>query len=211
MPSAETFLAFLAAATVLAVIPGPSVLFIVGRSVAHGRRVGLLSVIGADLGLLLMAVLVAFGVGALTAASELASLALKIGGIAYLIYLGIQAIRHRKRDATPPQEGAPRSPGKALGQAFVVGATNPKTLAILTAALPQSVRPDAGATWAQLLVFGVIFWLLALVADSVWALGAGAARDWFARSARRREALGAAGGTMMIALGAVLALENRTS
>lgn len=210
MPSVETFLAFLGAAIVLAVIPGPSVLFIVGRSIAHGRRIGLVSVIGADLGLLLMAVLVAFGVGALITASEVAYWMIKIGGIAYLIYLGVQAIRHRKRDAAPSEEGAyPRGLGKALGQAFIVGATNPKTLAILTAALPQFVDPAAGATWAQLLVFGLTFWVLALVTDSAWALSAGAARDWFARSAKRREALSASGGAMMIALGGVLALESR--
>ncbi|MFT4051447.1 MAG: LysE family translocator [Microbacterium sp.] len=209
MPSAQTLLAFLGVAAVLAVIPGPSVLFIVGRSVAHGRRVGLLSVIGADLGLLLMAVLVAFGIGALITASEVAYGVIKVGGILSLVFLGVQAIRHRKRDATPSDAGTSHSPARALGQAFVVGATNPKTLAILTAALPQFVSPDAGATWAQLLVFGVIFWGLALLSDSVWALGAGTARDWLARSAKRREALGAAGGVMMITLGGVLALESR--
>ena len=208
MPSLATLLAFLATSAVLVAIPGPSVLFIVGRSIAHGRRVGILSVLGTDLGLLVLALVVAFGVGALIAASEVAYWVIKILGATYLVYLGVQAIRHRKSNSEQ-STGTRRGVFAALGQSFLVGVTNPKSLAICTAVFPQFVDPTAGLVSEQLVVFAVIFWVLAMCSDSVWALAAGSARTWFARSPRRREHLAAGGGFMMIALGGFLAFAKR--
>ena len=208
MPSPTTLLAFVAAAAVLVAIPGPSVLFIVGRSIARGRRIGILTVLGADLGLLVLALAVAFGVGALITASEVAFWAIKIAGAGYLVYLGVQAIRHRRVEGQRSSR-ARRGALAELGQSLVVGVTNPKTLAICTAVFPQFVDPAAGAVSAQLAVFAVIFWLLAMFSDSVWALASGFARTWFARSPRRRERLAIGGGAMMIALGGYVALAKR--
>lgn len=208
MPSLATLLAFVATCAVLVAIPGPSVLFIVGRSIAHGRRVGVLTVAGTDLGLLVLALVVAFGVGALIAASEVAFWAIKVAGAVYLVYLGAQAIRHRKSNAMRP-EGARRGVFAALGQSFLVGVTNPKTLAICTAVLPQFVDPAAGSVPTQLVLFAVIFWVMAMLSDGVWALAAGSARAWFARSTRRREHLAGGGGVMMITLGGYLAAAKR--
>lgn len=200
-------LAFLAAAIVLVIMPGPTVLFVVGRSLALGRRGGLLSVLGNALGLIPIIVAVAFGVGAIIAESVVVFTILKIAGAAYIIYLGIQAIRHRGRTAESVAAGvAPKSTRRMLGEGFLVGVTNPKTIAFFLAVLPQFVAPEAGWVPGQLLLLGGIFVVLALLSDGAWALAAGSARDWFARSPKRVERLGVTGGVMMIGLGGALAL-----
>ena len=200
-------LAFLAAAVVLVIMPGPTVLFVVGRSLALGRRGGLLSVLGNALGILPIIVAVSFGVGALVAESVVVFTILKFAGAAYLIYLGVQAIRHRRATAMAVQAGTThKSTLRLLGEGFVVGISNPKTIAFFVAVLPQFVAPEAGWVPGQMLLLGGIFVVLALVSDGTWAFAAGSARDWFARSPKRVERLGATGGVMMIGLGGVLAL-----
>ena len=204
-------LAFLTAAVVLVVMPGPTVLFVAGRSLALGRRGGLLSVLGNSLGLFPIVAAVSFGVGAIVAESVVVFTILRFAGAAYLIYLGVQAIRHRKRHAAQvPAGGAPKSTLRMLGEGFLVGVSNPKTIAFFVAVLPQFVAPEAGWVPGQMLLLGAIFIVLALVSDGAWALLAGTARDWFARSPTRVERLGAAGGVMMIGLGGVLAATGHT-
>lgn len=206
----DSLVAFVVASVVIIVIPGPSVLFVIGRSLSLGRRAGVLSVVGNALGTVPAVVAVAFGVGAIVASSVLAFTVIKIVGAAYLVWLGIQAIRHRHDHRTDAAR-EPASAGKLLRQGFVVGVTNPKTIAFFVAVLPQFVSPAAGPVWAQLLLLGLIFQTLALVCDSVWALAAGTARAWFARSPRRMSTLSGAGGVMMIGLGGTLALTGAKS
>lgn len=199
--------AFFIASLVLIVMPGPSVLFIIGRSLALGRRGGVLSVVGTTLGMLVLVVLVALGLGVIVAQSVVLFTIVKFAGAAYLVWLGIQAIRHRKDAATAVAAGAAASSTRRLvAEGFVVGATNPKTIAFFVAVLPQFVDYRGGAIPLQMLELGIVFAVLAWASDSVWALAAGSARDWFARSPRRVERLSAAGGGMMIGLGGVLAL-----
>lgn len=201
----QNLLAFVLASAVLLVMPGPSVLFVIGRSIAYGRRAGVLSVAGNALGMVPAVVAVAFGVGALVAASALAFTVIKVAGGLYLVWLGVQAIRHR-HDAASPIAPAPRSALTLLREGFIVGVTNPKTIAFFVAVLPQFVAPTAGPVWTQLLELGALFMLLAFVCDSVWAVAAGTARAWFANSPRRIAGLSATGGVMMIGLGGTLAL-----
>jgi threonine/homoserine/homoserine lactone efflux protein len=204
MVPVPNLLAFVLASVLLIMLPGPSVLFVLGRSIALGRRGGLLSVLGNALGMLPAIAAVALGIGALVAQSVVVFTVVKIAGAAYLVFLGVQAIRHRRERAMPDQSVAPRSTLRLLAEGFVVGITNPKTIAFFVAVLPQFVAHDAGSIPLQLAELGLIFFGLALVMDSVWALVAGTARDWFAKSPRRVERLGAAGGVMMIGLGGVL-------
>ncbi len=205
------FLAFLLASALLIVIPGPSVLFVLGRSISLGRRGGLLSVLGNALGMLPAIAAVALGIGALVAQSIVVFTIVKVIGAAYLIFLGIQAIRHRKVRAMPDASAAPRSTFRLLLEGFVVGITNPKTIAFFVAVLPQFVDHGAGAISLQLAQLGLSFFLLALIMDGTWALIAGTARDWFARSPKRVERLGAAGGVMMIGLGGTLLVTGAKS
>lgn len=199
----DRLLAFAAAALVLIVIPGPSVLFTIGRSLALGRIGGLLSVLGNALGLLPIIAAVAFGVGAVVAESVVLFTIIKVVGAVYLGYLGIQAIRHRK-DRAAGTAVLPRSHWKQLSQGFIVGITNPKTIAFFIAVLPQFVDLHAGMVPMQMMELGLVFFVLALLSDGTWALIASGARDWFGRSPKRMERLTATGGGMMIGLGGIL-------
>jgi len=183
-------------------IPGPSVLFAIGRALALGRVGGLLSVLGNGLGILVAVVAVAFGVGYLIAESVVLFTVIKIAGAGYLIYLGIQAIRHRNARADAMSvEVAPTPKWKLLAQGFIVGVTNPKTIVFFVAVLPQFVDYHAGNIPLQLLTLGLVFLAIGVPSDAVWALAAGFARDWFAKSPRRISTLGATGGVLMIGLG----------
>lgn len=199
-------LTFGVAAALLIALPGPSVLFVIGRTLAHGRRAGLLSVAGNETGMLVQTAFVALGVGAIIAESIAALTVVKFAGAAYLVYLGIQTIRHRNRSAEPAGPVTPKSSWRLFGEGFVVGVTNPKSIVFFVAILPQFVDPAAGALPLQLGELGLAFVLLALVMDSVWAFTASAARAWFARSPRRLSGMGLAGGVMMIGLGGALAV-----
>lgn len=205
LPSSN-ILAFTLAAFLLIVIPGPSVLFVIGRSLALGRTGGLLSVLGNALGMIPQIGAVALGVGAIVTQSIVVYTIIKFAGAGYLIYLGIQAIRHRKRVALATHPATARPTHRLLIEGFIVGATNPKSIVFFVAVLPQFVVPDAGAVPLQLLTLGAIFLVIALVFDSVWVLIAATSREWFAKSPRRISSMSATGGVMMIGLGGTLAL-----
>ena len=209
MVPVENLWAFVLASVVLIVIPGPSVLFVIGRSLALGRLGGLRSVLGNAIGMLPLVAAVALGVGAIVAQSVVIFTIIKFAGALYLVYLGVQAIRHRADAAAAVNGGvAPRSHWRQLAEGFVVGITNPKTIAFFVAVLPQFVDFTAGSIPLQLFELGVLFVVLALLCDSIWAIAASAARDWFARSPKRASHLAATGGVMMIGLGGVLALSG---
>ncbi|MGW3539665.1 LysE family translocator [Nocardia niigatensis] len=201
--------AFLIAAFVLIVIPGPGVLFVIGRALSYGRRAALLSVLGHSLGVVIIMALVAAGLGTLLAASAIALAVVKFTGALYLMYIGLQAIRERRSLREAFQSKAePVGTGRALRQSVIVGITNPKAIIFFSAVLPQFVAPHAGPVPVQMLMLGLLFIAIALVSDSVWALVAGSARDWFARSPKRLEAVGGAGGVMIIGLGASVAVSG---
>ena len=201
----DSLVAFTIAAIILIIIPGPAVLFSVGRTLVLGRTGGLLSVAGVTLALIPIVALVAVGVGGVIAASATLFTILKVAGALYLMYLGVQAIRHRKDASRTVELGAlPHSPLRQLRQGFVVGVTNPKTIAFFVAVLPQFVDVHSGSAPLQMMELGLVFAVIALVSDSVWVLAASAARSWFAKSPRRIETLTATGGGMMIGLGGVL-------
>jgi threonine/homoserine/homoserine lactone efflux protein len=208
MPPLGSVLAFSATALVVIVIPGPTVLFVIGRSLALGRTGGLLSVLGNALGIVPQIVAVAFGIGILVQQSVVLLTALKIAGGLYLIYLGIQAIRHRNDvAATAAAAAPPRSVWRLLGQGFVVGLTNPKTIVLYTAVLPQFIDPRRAAA-PQMLILGGIAVILGLLSDSVWAFAAGTAREWFARSPHRIGRTSLVGGVLMIGLGGALVVSG---
>lgn len=197
-------IAFTIAALILIVIPGPSVLFSVGRALALGKLGGFLSVLGNTLGLIPVILAVSLGLGLIIAKSVVLFTILKVVGAAYIIYLGVQAIRHRHDAAAKADSIAKKPAWRLIGEGFIVGMTNPKTLAFFVAVLPQFVDPNSGNVSLQMMELGAIFFLLGLISDSVWALSAGAARDWFASDPTRISRLSGIGGGMMIGLGGVL-------
>jgi threonine/homoserine/homoserine lactone efflux protein len=198
-------------AFVVIVIPGPSVLFTVGRALTLGRRGALLTVVGNSIGVYVQVVFVAFGLGAIVERSAAVYTVIKLAGAAYLVYLGVQAIRHRRRgtmDLATPRE--PVADLKVLREGVVVGVTNPKMIIFLTAAMPQFIDRGAGHVPVQILLLGLLMFAIAMVTDSVWAVIAGTARGWFARSPGRVHAMSGAGGVAMIGLGASFVVAGNT-
>ena len=206
MITLEQMLAFGVAALILIAIPGPSVVFTIGRALAYGRVVALLTVVGNSFGLLVIVALVALGLGVVVQESVEVFTVLKLLGAAYLVWLGVQALRHRHdfRVDRDPDVGPPVTAARAVRQGFVVGVTNPKAFMILGAVLPQFVDRAGGHVQMQMLLLGLLAFVIGLVSDSLWALIASQLRAWFARSRRRGEAVGAAGGMSMIGLGVSL-------
>lgn len=208
MISLDQLLTFGLAAFIIIVIPGPSVVFVVGRALSYGRRVALASVLGNTLGLVTIVVLVAAGLGVVVQESIVVFTVLKLAGAAYLVWLGFEAVRRRKEflgghgaDGLPPA----MTWGKAIRQGYVVGATNPKGYLMLAAVLPQFIDRGEGHVQLQMLLLGLLSTLIGLASDSLWAVVASQLRSWFNRSPRRGEAMGAAGGISMIGLGVTLA------
>lgn len=203
--------AFVLASVVLVLIPGPSMVFVVGRALAHGRRAALRSVAGNSSGAALLVMLVSVGLGSVVARSLVVFSVVKLLGAAYLIYLGVRTWRERAELAGALRAGAPaRTSRRAYRQGVLVGVTNPKTMVFFAAVLPQFADPAAGNLTVQLLVLGLVFVLVALLLDSGWGLAAGGARDWFARSPSRVSALGGLGGLSMVGLGLGLAVAGRS-
>lgn len=212
MSPASHLLEFAALAAALIAIPGPSVVFTISRAVTVGRRAALLTVIGNELGLCIQVVAVAFGVGAVVERSAEILTFIRWAGAAYLAYLGIQAIRHRRSMAEAlAARVAPVRPLRAVRDGFVVGATNPKTIVFFVITLPEYTSRAAGhfSVQAQMLIVGALFPVIALMLDGLWAAAAGTVRQWFTRSPRRLAAIGGAGGLAMIGLGVSIAATGR--
>lgn len=209
MPSVETLLAFTLAGVILVIIPGPSVLFIVGRALAHGRRAALASVAGNTAGASLVVIVVALGFGAIAAQSVAIFTVLKLVGAAYLVYLGVQTIRKRGDLIARLGEPTTSAERRMFLQGVIVGATNPKVLVFFAAVLPQFVDTAAGSPTTQMLVLGLLFAIIAAGLDSAWGLAAGTARTWLATSPHRLRWMGGIGGTSLIVMGAGLAFTGR--
>jgi threonine/homoserine/homoserine lactone efflux protein len=210
MVSTDRLLAFAAMSFLLIIVPGPSVLFVVGRALAQGRRAALTTVVGNTIGAYVLVVAVALGIGSVVERSVLAFTALKLVGAAYLVYLGIKAWRQRRSLVAAFGSEAPPAGGlRTLWEGFAVGIANPKTIVFFAAVLPQFVDREQGHVVTQMLLLGLVFNVIALASDSVWGLVAATARDWFARSPRRLSLIGGIGGLTMVGLGVTVAATGR--
>ncbi|MEU9951471.1 LysE family translocator [Streptomyces poriferorum] len=211
MVSSDRLLAFAAMSFLLIVIPGPSVLFVIGRALAQGRRAAMTTVAGNTVGAFLLVVAVALGVGSIVERSVLVFTVLKLAGAAYLVYLGVKAWRQRGslRAAFTGEEKAAQAGLRTFWEGFAVGVANPKTMVFFAAVLPQFVDRAQGHIAVQMLVLGLVFNIIALASDSLWGLLAATGRDWFARSPRRLSLVGGIGGVTMIGLGVTVAVTGR--
>ncbi|MEB3365882.1 LysE family translocator [Saccharopolyspora mangrovi] len=206
MVDLQRLIAFCAMSLLLSAIPGPSVLFVVGRALAHGRRAALSSALGNALGGYVLVVAVAFGMGSVVAQSALVFTAVKLVGAAYLVHLGVQALRAPAIEVVGAQPVPERH---RIRQGVLVGVSNPKSIVFLMAVLPQFVDREAGGVIAQMLVLGLAGALLQLASDGTWGLTASGARTWFGRSPRRITHLTRTGGATMIGLGVTVAITGR--
>ncbi|MGD9791946.1 MAG: LysE family translocator [Acidimicrobiia bacterium] len=202
--------AMMATSFVILIIPGPSVLFIVSRGVAMGRRAALATVAGNSLGASCHAVAAALGVGAIVARSVVLFNVMKVVGAAYLVLLGVRAIRNRRHLADALALGAQAHDRRRLmREGFIVGISNPKVPLFFLAILPQFVEPDHRHVWAQMLIFGLVFVTMATISDGLYGILAGSVRNWFAGSPRRSAMVGGASGLALIGLGVRVAFTGR--
>jgi threonine/homoserine/homoserine lactone efflux protein len=205
--SVQQLLSFAVAAFLIIVIPGPSVLFVISRGVALGRRAALATVLGNTAGAGMQGLLVVFGLGALVSRSIVIYNFVKFGGALYLIYLGWQAFSNRKSLAVDQiAVVAAKGQTQIVREGFVVGVSNPKIVVFFSATLPQYIERDRGTVTVQMLGLLGVFCTVALISDGLWGLLSGSVRLWFAGSPTRLERIVGGGGLAIIGLGVHLAL-----
>lgn len=199
------YAAFAAATAILILIPGPIVALIVSNAVAYGTRFGLLTILGSGLAMVLHMIVITFGMSAALGALGHWFELLRWAGVAYLVYLGIQALRAPAIDLTKirPQ---PKSARNIVFRGFLVAVSNPKTLAFYGAFFPQFISPDL-ALAPQLAVLCVTFVVIGVAIDSLWALLAGRLRRLLAMHGKWRNRIT---GGLLIGAGAGLAMVRKT-
>jgi threonine/homoserine/homoserine lactone efflux protein len=207
LPGVPLLAAFLAASFVLAVTPGPGVLYIVTRSIAQGRRSGLASVAGVALGNFGNAIGASVGLAALFAISSAAFAVVKYAGAVYLIYLGLQALRTPPRAGTTSDATDTRSPYRVFRDGFFVALLNPKTAMFFAAFLPQFIHGE-GSPIAQSIALGALFVLIAASTDTAYALAASAIAPTLSRATSLQNAGRWLSGIVFIALGVLSALSG---
>lgn len=207
MPEPSTLALFFVAAMVLLITPGPAVLFIITRSVDQGRTAGIVSALGLGIGTLFHVGAAALGLSALLVSSALAFSVVKYLGAAYLIYLGIRKLLAREKpQAHEVMER--RKLSRLFGQGVVVNLLNPKTALFFLAFLPQFVDVSKGAVTTQILTLGLIFTVLGIFSDGLYALLAGTIGEWLKGSARFLRAERYFAGTVYIGLGVTTAFSG---
>jgi len=191
------------ASVAIILIPGPSVMFVIARAVAWGRVTAVLTALGNAIGMLLLSVFIAVGLGPLLQRWELLLAGVQIFGGLYLIHLGTAAYRHRYEHADDMIKIEEIKPSylQVLRQGFTVGALNPKALVFFSAIFPQFVDSEVGSITFQLLVFGLIFAFLSFALDGIWGLLVGSSRDWFVNSKNRLVVLRTIGAAVIATLG----------
>jgi threonine/homoserine/homoserine lactone efflux protein len=195
---------FVVAALALLLVPGPAVIYVVARSMHEGRRAGLVSVLGIHVGTLAHIAAATLGLSALVLSSAVAFAAVKIAGAVYLVGLGLWTL-FSSRAEPELALGGERNLRCAFAQGIVVNVLNPKTALFFLAFLPQFVDPNAPHPAVQIAFLGVLFALLGLVTDSLWAIAAGAAGGLFRRSRRFVRAQRYVTGTIYVGLGVATA------
>jgi threonine/homoserine/homoserine lactone efflux protein len=196
----SSLILFVTGAVIILVIPGPAVVYVVSRSIAHGRGAGLVSVMGIAVGTLFHVVAATLGLSALLASSALAFQVVKYAGAAYLIYLGIRTLRSSDAEFVAIPAGERRFRG-IFAQGVLVNLLNPKTAMFFLAFLPQFVDPSRGHATLQIFELGVLFAMMGWASDSTYALLAGTVANHFRRSVRLRRARRNISGSTLIALG----------
>ncbi len=204
------WLVFFSAALALNLSPGPDLLFVLSRTLSGGRRIGVASACGVCSGALVHVAAAALGISAILATSALAFTVVKYVGAAYLLYLGIQALRSAGAGTQLNLGTAPRTTAwQAYRQGILVDILNPKAAIFFMAFLPQFVRPDQGAVALQLLVLGVLVVLVAIVVECMLVLLAARASSALRGNQRLSQWLDRVLGSVLIGLGIRLGLAER--
>lgn len=207
MPDFSTLMFFITMSMALLITPGPAVLYIVTRSIDQGRMAGIVSALGIGTGTMVHVAAAALGLSAILVSSALAFSVVKYLGAAYLIYLGIRTFRERS-DQEQPELNGQTSLARIFNQGVVVNILNPKVALFFFAFLPQFVDPNNGTVALQVLFLGMLFVVLGILSDTIYALLAGTAGNWLKSSAAFLRGQRYFAGTIYVALGLATALSG---
>ena len=205
----EMWIAFVIAAMIVLVIPGPTILLVISQSISHGRRAVVPLVTGVTLGDFTAMTLSLLGLGAILAASATLFSVLKFIGAVYLIFLGIKLWRSNPGQHEISLADTKASNSSLFKSTFVVTALNPKSIAFFVVFLPQFINPK-GQTVLQLLILGTTFLLLASINATLYAVFAGHLRDTM-KSSKVRRWFNRGGGSVLIGAGFFTAAIQRSS
>jgi threonine/homoserine/homoserine lactone efflux protein len=202
VPAPATLTTFIVIAAGFAALPGPSNMYVVSQGLRAGRRAGLAAAAGCAIGAMVYVTATCIGLAAVLASSVTAITVLHYVGGAYLVFLGLRFLRDRSLSpGFDEPAGAPRT-DRYLRRGIFVELTNPKVALFFLAFFPQFVQAGRGAAWSQILVLGVLFCLVGLASDSMYAVGSGTIRSRLAASPRLVAWSNRASGTMCLGLGA---------
>ncbi len=204
-------LSFCLTATVIVLVPGPSVLFVVSRALMGGRPAAVAAAAGDTMGQTLQGVMAALGVGALIAESAVLYNGIKFGGAIYLVFMGATTLKYRQFSTVGGDAAPVDGRRQELRRGFTVGLTNPKTVVFFAAALPQFVDPARGYVVLQMLALLLVYSVISMFGDTSWGLAGDSLRSWTADSPRRIEGLIASGGLCIIGVGLWVALSHHAA
>jgi threonine/homoserine/homoserine lactone efflux protein len=196
---------FLGTTLVILLTPGPAVLYIVARTLDQGRRAGIVSVLGIALGTLCHIAAATLGLSAILMRSALAFQAVRYAGAAYLLWIGIQKLRHARNAATSVEAPPPEALSRIFRNGFIVNLLNPKTTLFFFAFLPQFIRPGHGSVTIQILTLSLLFMALGMTTDSLYALAAGRASSWLRGNESFARRSNYVAGTVYLGLGVAAA------
>lgn len=210
MDSFTYWLFFFSTAFVLNITPGPDLIYIISRTVAQGRKIGMASSFGVCTGALVHVFAAALGLSAILATSAIAFSAVKYMGAAYLVYLGMKSIRSAGANIHFSKMDALRvSPWKAFQQGVLIDILNPKVAIFFMAFLPQFVRPEVGYTSIQIIILGILVILVAVIVETLYVLVAGQTTKFFRANQRISIFLDRILGSIFIGLGIRLAFAGQ--
>ena len=207
LPEPRELLLFMIAGLTLNFTPGPDMLYVTARSASEGRSSGVASALGIGAGTLVHIALVAFGLASLLAAVPAAYTGIRLIGAAYLIYLGVRALRSRGELGERTLAG--RSRRAAFRQGVITNVLNPKVALFFLAFLPQFVDPARGSTALQVISLGLLFDVMGTMVNIAVAIGASHMSERLRTAQRARMILDRTCGALFIALGVRLALSRR--
>lgn len=209
MPTMDMLLAFAVTTSLFAFMPGPAMLYAAARTMAGGRRAGLMAVLGISIGASVHVIAAAAGLSALFEAVPVAYAIVKLVGGLYLVWLGVSLFRNPDSGGDAPVGVAPKSARTAFVESMVVEVLNPKTALFFLAFLPQFVDAHASLPlWAQFSILGAIVNMIFSVADVLCVLLAGSLMEKVRQSSRTQKLLQRLGGTILVSLGLRLALQR---
>ena len=211
MPTVPTLLTFAIAATLLIVVPGPNLIYIITRGIDQGRRAAVVSALGVETGMLIHVVAAVLGLSAVVASSEVLFDVVRYAGAGYLIWLGVASIRSRPADLTDPAGGRTLSPARLYSQGIIINVLNPKVGIFFLAFLPQFLDPSRGNMSLQILILGGVFSVIATASDLLYAMASGAIGGWLRERSAVARLRGKFSGAVYICLGAVAALTGSGS